>query len=330
MINHLLRSIVSSIDNSAQDRVFSKEEIIRACISASAKNGYTSLWDRLDDNITIEHFKDRVKESLYGFKKVFSAELLWMNDEEITKLSDKIYGYYLECGFLYHTPMRISTANRKEYGNHQVSLIRSPRPQDTVLMSGVGFYNINPTGSAESFSEIFHTNEHTFDEMYEHIRSLDYVVSEIPENAEFLRTEPPFRNGYWQKNMNADAEFCIFRLDTAGPKEYYLYHYDGQRFEVHRIPDLLSANGEYREYSCSILKHEGTLPEVIYETDGNYVNIKFSYLMPVRIHRLLEMYSWGMIYPADNVHNRVMQKEVFQIFGSEMKRIGFVLKEKDF
>lgn len=326
MINGLYNSLLSSIGVNVHSERVDKDELIRACISASAKNAYISVWDRLGGEVSIEHFKKRVVESLNGFKQLFPSQLGWLDKDVMNVIANKVYDYYIYCGFLYHSPNNIIASMRKECGNDIITLIRSPRPQDNVLMSGIGYYQKGSSQNQLTSSAVFHISDHTLDEMYVHIQNLEYSKVEIPENMDFLRIDEPFSKGYWQKDINRVAKFGVCRLNTE-VKEYYLYHLENDTFSIHRIPDLLAVDGEYREYSCAILKHEGTLPSIKFEDNGKLVKIRFGYLLPARIQKLIEMYSWAVVYPADNAHNRIINKEVFLLFVQLLNRLGFEVEE---
>lgn len=327
MINNLYSDLLSEIGVSNNVTEIDKDSVIRVCVSAAAKNAYYSLWDQMDGDITIEHFKDRIKASLLGFKKLFPLQLSWVSKDTVEEISNNIYKYYLYCGLLYHSPKRITASMRKACGLQGTFLVRSPKPAENVLMSGIGFYCLEDSQPNSLFSEVFHTNSHSLSEMYDYIKHLDYSKSNQPENAVYLRTKPPYNKGYWQKELNLDVEYGILRLESLN-KEYYLYHLNDGMLEIHRIPEKLAENGEYREYSCAILKHENTYPAIEYEESREYIKIRFSYLLPAKLQKLIEMYSWGFIYPENIPYNRIMKKEVFHLFEQQLKQMGYVFEEK--
>ena len=147
--------------------------------------------------------------------------------------------------------------------------------------------------------------------------------------VEYLRTEPPFRRGYWVDKPDTNGKISILRSGERGTETYYLYRFENGKIFVSQLPVWKVADYNYRSLANARLAAENVLPETIYKYDGELVYVSFSYLPPPSELYLWKLYSWPrnfQSFPSD--FNRICSRKVFEALKEVMERQGYKFKEE--
>lgn len=156
------------------------------------------------------------------------------------------------------------------------------------------------------------------------IHAASFRSENLPDDAEFLRTSPPFYHGYWKSQPDRDDAVSIARVGERGSQLYYLYKFDGENFLCHQLPNRLVDGGEYRLVSNACLAARGTLPPIKFTVDGVIVRAKFKYLPPPPELNLLQLYSWSRA-PSD-AFNRTFDAENSFALKKILERLGYTFE----
>ena len=115
---------------------------------------------------------------------------------------EDIYETYRRNGFFYHSSHRLYPAAPSTGGTGQCSLYRGVPPEKPCYMSGLGLYGVTKAAEhGQSAAEMFELQKQPFSNyLQEALANNDWNEVEWAEDAEFLRLNPPFSGGYWQKN----------------------------------------------------------------------------------------------------------------------------------
>ena len=308
---------------------------------------YASLWEFSEGTtISVQHFKNRIDELLKVYSKMYSEVKISEN------LSAEIYDLYLKIGNFYHKANRISASIFSATEQENILFMRGITPSQKVFMSGAGFYltakdkNFVGESKFKNFIEMFGLQNKTLLNFWnEIISSSDWKESKIFDDADFLKMQPPFNKGYWQKNPVRDGKISLARSGQFEPKSYCLYKFEGEKFFCSHLPEWLTYDeffsksveyenfrgGAYRQISCACLANYEMLPPIKFKIDGDIVQIKIEYLPPPAELYLLTLYSWAKnpeVLP--NNFDRIFDTEIFFTLKKVFEKIGYKFNEEAF
>ena len=200
----------------------------RIIYSVICRLSYACLWDNTADRtISSRHFKNRIDELLKIYSAMYPEVTIFEN------LSAEVYDLYLKAGSLYHKPHRISASMFYVAEKNDVLFLRGAAPRQKVFISGAGFYlparykNSFDESKFKTFFEMFSIQDKTLSARWNEItRSADWKSSAVSDDAEFLRMQPPFNKGYWQKDPIRDGRISLMRNGQIESKNYYLYKFE--------------------------------------------------------------------------------------------------------
>lgn len=329
MLQQLLESIASDLHILKGQKESKEEWTLRIIYSAIARNGYCSLWDLQDDDTTIIHFKKRCNEQLLTYIRIYPELRMIVSNQDIAKnIIDKIYDLYLKNGFFLHRKNYITNSRREEAGKDGCCLLKSPLPSDEVFMSGIGYYSFEQlTGDFKSMYEVFGLSQVSISTYLEKLLNMQtFKEIELDTDIEYLKLNPPFSNGYWQKQKH-ENKISLLRIGPPENKMYYLYKIIDDHVMASRLPEWMVNKGEYRMIAWGLLNKYSQVPNIEYVVLDERVLVHLNYLLPVNEQSFFELYSWPESYATLSSFNRIMNKEVFEIIKIEFERIGFVFQE---
>ena len=338
MSNDLIFSIRKQLDipKSADN-----DWICQIVYSSAGEMALASLWDHYENSeaVSVQHFKRRVSQLFDAYIGLYPA-LSYTFPEDRTNLVDEIYSIYLRNGFFYHSPFHISPALPANASVGNLVLHRGHSPDAKLLMSGLGFYSVQPTFDERSVVNMFGLQEITFDSYLSELLLCGEWESVVwPENTEYLRLDPPFRWGYWQNTPVSDGRISLARYGDPN-KVFVLYRFHNGNYQQKAIPewrirDYFSNDGgheEYRRIATALLQRYDTLPHIKVSFDNQMVEIKLGYRLPPAEEAFFKLYSWPLRYDftakTPQVFTRKMAKQVFPIFRHTLETLGYCFMEE--
>ncbi len=314
----------------------------RAVYSVAGQMALASLWDHGEEgaSVSVRSFKDRIEQVFNAYEDIY-PEIRALTPEDKTDLIDDMYAIYLRNGFFYHSSWQISPAAPAAGGYGGVTLYRGSLPGSRLSMSGLGFYSVHEPAAGGSIAEMFGLQEQPFESFLEELLERgEWESTTWPENTEFLRLDPPFTRGYWQRTPCRDGRISLARFGE--PRKILVFcRFDNGVFRRKAIPEwrmrdwFSSDTGDYREYrriAVSLLNRYGTLPEIRAEENGDIIEIKPGYRFPPAEEEFFKLYSWPLRYdfPAASpqVFVRQMAKQVYPVFRHELESAGYHFVEE--
>lgn len=310
--------------------------------SVAGQMALASLWDHNEDksSISIQHFKNRIAQIFDAYEGIY-PEIGFLLPKDKTDLLEEMYSIYLRNGFYYHSAHQISPAAPATAGNGNLVLHRGSSPDAKLFMSGLGFYSVQKPAPDRTVAEMFGLQEQTFESYLEELLGHgEWEPIDWPDNAEFLRLDPPFRWGYWQQIPGKDDRISLARYGEPN-KVFVFYRYDNEAYQQKSIPewrirDYFSNDtggyGEYRRIAIALLKRYGTLPDSKADTRGTLVEIKLGYRLPPSEEEFFKLYSWPVQYDFSSqlpqVFTRKMAKQIYPVFKHELEAIGYCFVEE--
>lgn len=300
---------------------------MRVIYSMLGQMAYAALWDVAEDGqpLSIVHFKSRMKKLIESYCGIFN-ELHKSFGYDYENLLEEIYTIQLNGGVLYHTSYRLAPAQYSCASAGQILFTRGMAPGEKRFVSGQGTYLPSQKKQpANSPQRMFRLPEKTLIETWTYLtETAKWNLFHQNESVEFLRLEPPFKYGYWQRQKEKCHEISLIRMGINGNRFYYLYkEKEGQSF-VSQLPTWMTDGHHYRRVSNTLLAARGSLPEAIYHEDGSIVTLTLRYLMPAEELNFIKLYSWPtscIELPHD--FNRVFAKEVFYAVKNVLEPIGY-------
>lgn len=199
---------------------------MRVIYSVLGQMAYASLWDKTEDDqpISVVHFKSRMKDLLESYCGIFNGlrKLFGYNYEN---LLEEIYNVQLEGGKIYHSAYRLAPASYSASAVDDVLFARGMAPDEQQFVSGQGTYLLS-SDFQESIPllEMFQLPDQTLTETWRYlVKTAKWNQFRPNDTTEFLRTDPPFKYGYWQREKPVAQEVTLIRMGMNGNRFYYLY-----------------------------------------------------------------------------------------------------------
>lgn len=319
------------------------ESLCKAIYSATGKMALASLWDHPEDEniVSIQHFKKRAAQIMDAYLAIYSeAKICFPADR--SGIIEDIYETYRRNGFFYHSSHRLSPAAPSTGGLAHCVLYRGTPPEQKCFMSGLGLYGIEQdTNCSQSAAEMFGMQTQSLsDYLQEVLKSNDWSEIDWPEDAEFLRLEPPFSRGYWQSKPDKTKNISMARYGAPN-KLYVFYRWQEECFEQKPIPawrvdDFRTIGqagyGEYRRIACGLLDAVQQLPPIVVKMKDHTVEIKLGYRLPPAEEDFFKLYSWPIDDGSTPIEKQVFQREmseiVYPVFKQHMESIGYRFVEE--
>lgn len=300
---------------------------MRVIYSVLGQMAYASLWDKTEDDqpISVVHFKSRMKDLLESYCGIFNGlrKLFGYNYEN---LLEEIYNVQLEGGKIYHSAYRLAPASYSASAVDDVLFARGMAPDEQQFVSGQGTYLLS-SDFQESIPllEMFQLPDQTLTETWRYLVKTAKWNQFCPnDTTEFLRTDPPFKYGYWQREKPVAQEVTLIRMGMNGNRFYYLYQEKGGQAFVSQLPVWMTEDHFYRRVSNALLSAKQSLPTATYHEDGAIVMLRLQYLPAVEELNLIKLYSWPtscIELPHD--FNRIFAKDVFYAIKKTLEAIGY-------
>lgn len=245
--------------------------------------------------------------------------------------ADQIYSTYLHTGFFYHSAYRLSPPAKCYTCEEYIRLVRGLPLNQLPQMSGLGTYQTGLfraktlENSLDIFS-MFHLQKQPLKDYWEFVvNRFPLTPGSIPEEASFLRTNPPFQKGYWL-NLPEKEQISLMKSNHV----YYLYllEKDGT-FLCAPLPDWLGLKGEYRRLALGLLAQKGKLPVILFKKRGPLVHITQKYLLPPSELEFLKVYSWPAFLEGASDFRADMDTRVFNMLRGTFEKIGYQFKEEE-
>jgi len=192
--------------------------------SAAGQLALASLWDHSEDEefVSIQHFKNRIAQIFDAYEDIQpKVKYAFPNDKSI--LINEMYSIYMRNGFLYHSVYKISPAAPRIAVHGTLCLHRGSSPDEKLFMSGLGFYSFQKNIPNSEVADTFGLQKQSFESyLDELLRDGEWETIEWPENAEFLKIDPPFKKGYWQQSPNKDERISLARYGE--PNKIFVFY----------------------------------------------------------------------------------------------------------
>lgn len=221
---------------------------MRVIYSVLGQMAYASLWDKTEDDqpISVVHFKSRMKDLLESYCGIFNGlrKLFGYNYEN---LLEEIYNVQLEGGKIYHSAYRLAPASYSASAVDDVLFARGMAPDEQQFVSGQGTYLLS-SDFQESIPllEMFQLPDQTLTETWRYLVKTAKWNQFCPnDTTEFLRTDPPFKYGYWQREKPVAQEVTLIRMGMNGNRFYYLYQEKGGQAFVSQLPVWMTEDHFY-------------------------------------------------------------------------------------
>ena len=302
---------------------------IRILYSICGMMAYTSLWERPEGYVSIQHLKRKIHTILVNYIFLY-PELSIAFSSENESLEDEIYNQFLNSGLIYHRAYEIFPSIKQEKSFGSVIFQRGIDIDSISYLSGNGFYSIssetNISKNINDIKEMFGLEQNNLQEIWDMTLSKTVWQEsyEFKHNTEYLRLKPPFNYGYWVNKADKSGRVSILRTGNKGAQLYYLYRYKDNIFEISKLSTWQTENYSYRTIACACLLAHGTLPPIMYTEDGVLIHLHLNYLLPPRELAFLKIYSWPEkcnFFPCD--FQRKLTKEVFSPIKDILSDAGY-------
>lgn len=224
---------------------------MRVIYSVLGQMAYASLWDKTEDDqpISVVHFKSRMKDLLESYCGIFNGlrKLFGYNYEN---LLEEIYNVQLEGGKIYHSAYRLAPASYSASAVDDVLFARGMAPDEQQFVSGQGTYLLS-SDFQESIPllEMFQLPDQTLTETWRYlVKTAKWNQFRPNDTTEFLRTDPPFKYGYCQREKPVAQEVTLIRMGMNGNRFYYLYQEKGGQAFVSQLPVWMTEDHFIAEY----------------------------------------------------------------------------------
>lgn len=324
--------------------ILEKEDAFKARIvySVAGRMGYSSLFDiaeNIEDysrsNISIQHFKLRIKEILEAYLSMYPEirKLFPGNGDDFDELVDEMYSVFLHTGTLYHKNNRIAPSAPCCSKSGKTIFTRGLSFNISQAVSGIGTYLLSDISGYRNIGirEMYDLPNGSLVDFWNELMANTKWIKISPfQDVQYLRTEAPFTNGYWSNSYKREKEVSLLRIGhNSGDLKYYLYKFVNKDCFISEIPSwMLRHKHGYRRIANACLCKKNSLPKTKYRIDCNIVYIELGYLYPLEELNLLKLYSWpgiGLIRHTD--FKRVMSYDVFIIIKNLMEKMGYEFLE---
>lgn len=317
--------------------------ICHVIYSLAGKMALASLWDHDEGKnyVSPQHFKQRASQIFIAYTAIYpqAASLLPIDPSDLV---EDIYAIYLRTGHFYHSPYKISPAQFSQCVSEKVMLYRGVSPNAKFSMSGLGFYSVHSEAAdTPSIASKFGLQTQTLSEyLKELLDDNNWVETEWPLDAEFLRLEPPFSRGYWQEKPHKDGRISLMRYGNPN-KLYSFYQFQQNQILQKAVPewrikDIRSESlnfsndlSEYRRIAAALLDCYKALPPIKVKLKGTTAQIRLEYRLPPTEEDFFKLYSWpNKYYTSPQVFSRIMSTPVYLIFRQILETVGYQFEEE--
>ncbi len=318
------------------------EWVCQAVYSIAGQMALASLWDNTEESnvVSIQHFKRRALQIFDAYRNLFAQVNLRL-PSDVSNLVDEIYSIYRRAGHLYHSDHRLAPASFAVSGAGNWELYRGASIDENLFMSGLGFYAAQKKRVDRSVVSMFDLQEQSFEDYLEELLSYsEWESISWPENAEYLRLDPPFK-GNWLSVPSKDGRVSLARYGEPNRLYVFYRYHNGSyqqkaipewRIEDFRSPKSERSYGEYRRIATALLKKYNTLPQIKVSTQGPLVEIRLGYRLPPTEEDFFKLYSWPIHYNFTEqplqVFRRKMAKQIYPVFKHELEMIGYCFTEE--
>lgn len=299
---------------------------IRVVFSAIARASLVSLWDSdvTEEVTSIIHFKRRVKELIHAYEKLYPELKL---HRIAANMSDELYELYLDAGFFYHRAERISPAKSIAAGADGILLLRTPTPDQDVLMSGRGFFRKQDEKTEiADVNDVFLPGVERLKESWEFLKSQVQWDKYTLPNPEFLNTKLPIKSKYWI-NDPVYGEISLARIGFPGNYIYYLYYLSDNRKEMYQLPGWMVDKGNYRRIAMQLFQDSQDIPPIKLHNRGEVTDVVMSYLLPPEEMTLLLLYSWPYDFENASPFALTMSTVIVSVIQRVLQGIGYRFEE---
>ena len=301
----------------------------RLVYSICGMMAYASLWDNIEESISIVHLRRRIRSILGSYKSLYpelSVTLPYISEE----LEEEITNQFLSAGVVYHRPNRIMASKKREEHFCGILFQRGIALDEICCVSGIGFYS-KQDGETNPYNikSMFGLEQENLQTLWQTtLSAASWETNPSFEfGTEYLRLKLPFSRGYWVNEPDKTGVVSILRTGVEGSQLYYLYRYVDTALEVSPLPQWQMENYSYRTLACACLSNYGTLPPIEYSEDGSLVHIRMNYLLPPRKLEFLKCYSWPEICTALPCNfRRKLSAEVFAAIKNILSDEGYEFK----
>lgn len=305
---------------------------IRIIYSICGMMAYTSFWDDAEEEqISILHLKKRVKNILSSYREMY-PEVADELPSSSQQLEDELANIFLNTGVAYHCPYRIAPSIRREESIGNICFQRGILPNDIKCVSGVGFYSIQDESNHRgNIRLMFGLEEQNLSFLWETAQSSASwkAGSKFDMTTEYLRTSPPFFDGYWTHTPDTTGRSSILRTGMKGTPLYYLYKYMEGRMEISQLPQWQVEGNNYLTLANACLSSHGALPPIEYTHDGEIAHIRLNYLLPPKELEFLKLYSWPSTYSSLPCNfKRKCSSTIFRAIKNILTEEGYLIKER--
>lgn len=317
------------------------DRICQIIYSVAGKMALASLWDQSEqeDDISIRHFKRRARKVLDAYCAVYPSVKFLIPDEK-DGLIDDMYDIYYRTGHFYHSAHRISPAAPAMAVYQNCVLYRGVVPDAPLFMSGLGSYAVRREKQEVSVSTMFDLQRQPFDAYLDEILgSSQWETARFPDDAEYLRLDPPFQRGYWQQQAIRDGRITLVRYGSPS-KIFAFFKYENGISKQKVIPHWLLRNDhaqapenyeEYRRIATALLMRTGTLPPIKVKSEKDFVEISVGYRLPPTEEAFFRLYSWPSSYDispqSQKLFTRKMANAVYPVFRYHLESLGYRILE---
>ena len=322
----LIKNISSELGIYKDKKETDKNWFARNIYSSLGRTALASLYDSVEDNdyISIIHFKNRIVKTLDAYRDIFpeTNEIFLLPSNEY---ADEIYDIYLNCGYLYHTPNRISSGMKRSAVFSGIEYFRGEYISNEYSTSGLGIYQKSDIvhDEIDDLIEMFKIPNDDLVSIYNKIISIaKWTEMKSDYDIDYLRVTPPFTNGYWKSNPDKDGNVSLLRINTTGQKTYYLYKFIEDRIMISNIPSWIMNHNSYYTIANCILAKNKALPGISVDVSDKTVLIKQKYILPSEVLNFLFLYSWPVNYEDKNLFNRIMGIDIFNTFIEIINHMG--------
>lgn len=339
MINDLLNSIAKELNI---PKTTDNEWACQIVYSVAGQMALASLWDHTEDSetISIQHFKGRMQQIFEAYRNLI-PKTQYMLQENTSDLLDDIYTTYLRTGYLYHTAHQVSPCIPSTAAYQGLALHRGFSPDTKLFMSGLGFYSIQKIPNENTIANMFSLQQQSFDTyLQELLENGEWISVSFPDNAEYLRLDPPFYSRYWKQEPDKDGRISLVRYGEPNRIYQFYRYYENQYWQksisVWRLQDFLSNNpsnlGEYIRIATALLMRYGTLPPISVKKESNLCEISLGYRLPPSEESFFKLYSWPVQFDfsvnESQLFRRKMSIHVYPMFKHELKAMGYCFSEE--
>ena len=302
----------------------------RIIYSAIGRLALASVYDLQDDDasepqsVSIKHMKNRIKDVCEIYSYLYPEILSEWNADN---LSDELYELYTNAGYFYHVNYRVVPAMDVCATCFYIKYMRGSCFATGIKMSGLGMYmDSSEAGDVDEIKGMFGLEETTLDVLWKKIISGRAWRIGRENDVEYMRVQPSFTKGYWEKSIPIKDGISILRTCNDGQKMYYLYKWEEGNVYVSQLPDWMVVQKRYRVLMNACLKQYSTLPTINYVDYGDVVYVNFQYLLPYRELHFCKLFSWPQSFKDNKIKdnfNRIFSKNVFESLKSILMKQGY-------